>query len=236
LASGRKVAVKLSHKDATLLPALHTLLCSLSPIWHSRARFVSEVPHETDGLIATGSDVTANLYRSRYPFLPTIVRGHRVSVAILSSHTTQAQIMALHRDLFLYFGLGCRSVVRLFIPEGFDLSRLTSVEPWPQEASHAGFRNAYRRQKALLTLQNSPFTDGGFFLLQPKDDWNPPVTTVYYTYYQNIDTLLSHIEENAFRIQCVVGKDAGIKNCITFGSAQNPQLWDYADGTDTMKL
>ena len=236
LASGRMVLVKRSSKDAFLLPALHHLLCTVSPAWHSRVRFVEEVPCETDGLIATGSDATAEWFASRYSGIPKIVRGHRVSVAVLLDNVSREQIANLHRDMFLYFGLGCRSVVRLFVPAGFDLLRVVDVDARPVEAAHPGFRNAYRRQKAMRVLQGQPFVDGGFFLLQQADGWYPPMATVYYTRYEHLDYVRSYLGTNAGRIQCVVGADAGIKNCITFGSAQNPQLWDYADGIDTMTL
>jgi hypothetical protein len=236
LASGRKVAVKLSSKDSFLLPALHQLLCSFAPAWGSRVRYVTEVPIDADGLIASGSDATAAWYSARFSHLPKVIRGHRVSAAVIPANITQAQITALHSDMFLYFGLGCRSVVHLFIPMGFDLDKLTAFEHLPQEASHVGFQNAYRRQKALLTLQKRSFIDGKFFLLQPMDNLYPPMATIYYTYYQEINDVQHYLETYACQLQCVVGRSEDIKNCITFGCAQTPQLWDYADGIDTMML
>ena len=35
------------------------------------------------------------------------------------------------------------------------------------------------------------------------------------------------------KIQCVVS-NLPIKNKVDFGETQNPKLWDYADGVDTM--
>ena len=236
LASGRKAAVKLSSKDPFLLPALHNLLCSIAPEWQTRVRFVPEVPTETNSIIATGSDATAAWFATRYPHLPKIIRGHRVSIAVIPPHITKTQITALHRDMFLYFGLGCRSVVKLFLPDKFDITRITDLDQMPEEASHLGFRNAYRRQKALLTLQQRPFTDGGFFILQEADTLSPPIATIYYTYYKAINEVVTYIQEHDSHIQCVVGVDADIKKSVIFGCAQNPQLWDYADGIDTMRI
>ena len=236
LASGRRASVKLSSKDVFLLPALHGLLCSLSPAWRSRVRFVTDVPADTDGLIATGSDSTAAWFTKHYPQIPKIVRGHRASIALIPEGITQEQIAGLHRDMFLYFGLGCRSVVRLFVPEGFDLLRLTTPVPYRLEAQHTGFRNAYRQQKALLTLQKRPFIDGGFFILQPEEGLIPPVATIFYSFYSHINEVLNYLNDTHSRLQCVVGIDAEIKKCVNFGSAQNPQLWDYADQIDTIKL
>lgn len=236
LASGRKASVKPSSKDPFLLPALHDLLCLFAPFWRQNVRFVTEIPENADGLIATGSNATASWFKRHFSHLPKMVRGHRVSVAIVHEGITQAQIDALHRDMFLYFGLGCRSVVRLFIPKGFDLTKLTAFERPPQEASHAGFRSAYLRQKAILTLQGHPFTDGGFFLLQPKNDLFPPLATIFYSFYNHVNEVLRYIQEHDSQIQCVVGGDVDSKKCINFGSAQTPQLWDYADDIDTIHL
>ncbi|MDR2585588.1 MAG: hypothetical protein LBC84_05115 [Prevotellaceae bacterium] len=236
LASGRRVSIKLSSKDLYLLPAIHELLCTLSPSLQTKVRFVTEVPLNVSGLIATGSDGTASWFNKHYAQLPKIVRGHRVSAAVIPLDITDDEIKLLHRDMFLYFGLGCRSVVRLFVPDRFDLSRLIDCACHSRESLHQGFKNSYKRQKALLTLLGTPFTDGRFFLLQQTSEWNPPLATVYYTYYHSINEVIMTLEEAASQMQCVVGRGTDIKNCITFGSAQNPQLWDYANGIDTMKL
>lgn len=236
LASGRKASIKLSSKDPFLLPALHDLLCSFAPFWRQNVRFVTEVPENTDGLIATGSDATTSRFKRHFPHLPKIVRGHRISVAIVHEGITRSQIDALRSDMFLYFGLGCRSVVKLFVPQRFELKRLTIFEQLPHEASHTGFRNAYLSQKALLTLQHTPFIDGGFFLLQESNGWNPPISAFYYTRYTNINEVINHIQRHSNHIQCVVGEGVDIKKSVNFGSSQKPQLWDYADELDTIHL
>ena len=236
LASGRTVSIKRSSKDPFLLPALHELLCNFTPEWCSKVRYVTHLPADTNGLIATGSDTTAAWFTTHYTHLPKIIRGHGVSVAVLPKELIDEQISGLHNDMFLYFGLGCRSVVRLYIPKGFDLLRITTFASLPKEASHPGFYNAYRRNKALLTLQKLPFTDGGFFILQPVDGFNPPMATIYYTIYNNLEDVRSDLERNASFIQCVVGMGTDIKKSVTFGSAQHPQLWDYANEKDTMRL
>ena len=226
LASGRRVSVKCSSKDAFLLPALHQLLCSFAPKWLSQVRFVEEIPDDSDGLIATGSDATAAWFKEHYPQLPKIIRGHRNSVAVLTEDITREQIACLHRDMFDFFGLGCRSVVHLFIPKGFDLKRITAFDQWPKEAEHQGFQNAYRHQKALLSLQQIPFVDGGFFLLQAEEGLSPPVATFFYTIYTRINEIIDYLESNKSLLQIVVGTTRMIKNCINFGCSQNPSLYD----------
>jgi hypothetical protein len=43
------------------------------------------------------------------------------------------------------------------------------------------------------------------------------------------------LKEQQESIQCVVS-NTDIEGAIPFGEAQNPQLWDYADGVDTLEF
>ena len=52
---------------------------------------------------------------------------------------------------------------------------------------------------------------------------------LHYEYYSNLDKVKNFIEENKQQLQCVVSK-----NDTVFGQTQNPNLWDYADGEDTI--
>ena len=237
LASGRSVDVKLSSKDRYLLPALHAQLCDINPLWATRVRFCEQFPSQPQALIATGGNETAAWFSQEYAHIPHIVRGSRVSAAVLPSQPTAAQLEALYQDMFLYFGLGCRSVCRLFLPEGMNPRQLLLPQPPEVEAAkHPGFQNAYRRQKALLSLQGKDFTDGGFFILQPLSDWHPPMATVYYSYYRSEEEVASLLAQEASRLQVVVSNLEIWENCVNFGLAQRPSLWDYADGIDTMML
>ena len=240
LASGRSLDVKLSSKDSYLLPVLHTQLCEINPQWAARLRFCENVPSAPRALIATGGDQTAAYFAREFKNIPHIVRGSRVSVAVLPPHPTAAQLEGLHQDIFLYFGLGCRSVSSLFLPQGMEPQQVLLPPPqaWVrvEAATHRGFQNAYRRQKALLSMQGEDFVDGGFFILQASEEWHPPMATVYYRHYQSVEELASLLEQEAPRLQSVVAEAAMFKNCVNFGLAQRPQLWDYADGIDTMTL
>ena len=52
---------------------------------------------------------------------------------------------------------------------------------------------------------------------------------LYYEFYNDKQLVDHFISENKESIQCVVSKDD-----IPFGMTQNPRLWDYADGIDTI--
>ena len=236
LASGRSIYVKLSSKDKYLLPVLHTMLCEINPRWATRLRFCEALPPTFQTLIVTGGDQTAAYFSRQFAGIPHIVRGSRISVAVLPICPTAAQLEGLYQDIFLYFGLGCRSVCCLFLPQGMNPCQVLLPQTSVEAATHIGFQNAYRRQKALLSLHGQDFIDGGFFVLQPSLEWHPPMATVYYRHYGSVEELAALLEKETLRVQSVVAEAGMLKNCVNFGLAQRPQLWDYADGIDTMML
>ena len=107
-----------------------------------------------DALIATGSDTAALHFRTMYGDIPTLIRGSRHSIAVLTGSESEEEIAALQRDIFTYSGLGCRNVSLIFAPQGFELS--LAVPQMPQ-----GYANNYRHARALMTMQGERFTDLG---------------------------------------------------------------------------
>lgn len=51
--------------------------------------------------------------------IPSLLRGSRQSVAVLSGRETAAELSGLEEDIFSYSGLGCRNVSLLFLPRGY---------------------------------------------------------------------------------------------------------------------
>jgi hypothetical protein len=54
---------------------------------------------------------------------------------------------------------------------------------------------------------------------------------LFYQYYDDRHIVDHFIEENRHSLQCVVSKED-----IPFGTSQKPNLWDYADGVDTIEF
>lgn len=71
-----------------------------------------------DAVIATGSDNANRYFRAHYAGIPSLLRGSRQSVAVLSGRETPEQLAGLADDIWAYSGLGCRSVSLIFAPEG----------------------------------------------------------------------------------------------------------------------
>lgn len=185
-----------------------------------------EFPDAPDAIIATGGDNTRRLFEGRFPDTPTLLRGNRGSVAVLTGNETCPQLRALGEDVFSYSGLGCRSVSHLLLPEGYDTAALAAVlseHGAPGEGFHANFR----QRRAVLAMSGSEFTDGDFFVLRRAEDFSENLSEITYSFAEPARWLAQHEGQ----VQCVVGK-----NGIDFGQAQHPLLSDYADGVDTIKF
>ena len=63
------------------------------------------------------------------------------------------------------------------------------------------------------------------------------IATLNYSYWHDEKVLNSHLKQNAEKIQCVVSKKStewDFPSSVEFGKAQQLELWDYADGIDTL--
>ena len=67
-------------------------------------------------------------------------------------------------------------------------------------------------------------------ILSENENIFSPVSVLHYSFYKDEKSILGQLK-NDENVQCVVGKDR-----ITFGEAQKPDLFDYADRIDTMEF
>ena len=58
-----------------------------------------------------------------------------------------------------------------------------------------------------------------------------PLAMLYYEFYSEMEEVDNFISDNKEKLQSVVSKKH-----IAFGQSQNPNLWDYADGVDTIEF
>src|SRR5690606_23069064 len=123
LISGHKAICKLSSDDKTLLPALAEHLITFVPELKERIEMTTGRITEMDAVIATGSDNSLKYFEQYFGKYPHIFRSNRTSVAVITGNESKEQIEELGKDIFDYFGLGCRNVSHLMFPEGYDVSR-----------------------------------------------------------------------------------------------------------------
>lgn len=232
LCSGHKALVKLSSEDARLLPAIVQILTSFEPQLKERITIVSGKLQGFDAVIATGSDNSMLHFKQYFANCPHLLRGHRTSIAVLNGSETPEELTALGQDIFQYFGRGCRNVTQLWIPENFELNRFfEAILPYAEVINHKKYGNNYDYNKAVHLMNQVPILDNNFVLLKESNDLHSPLSVLHYQRYNDHNEVLTFLEENQQQIQCIVGHDY-----LPFGSAQCPQLTDYADGIDTMQF
>lgn len=230
LCSGNKALIKLSSEDARLLPALVEILLHFEPALGSRIEFVNGKLQGFEAVIATGSDNSMLHFKEYFAAYPSIMRGHRTSVAVLSGKETDQELFALGQDIFQYFGRGCRNVTHLLISADFELDRFfEAIVPYGDIIHHKKYGNNYDYNKAIHLMNQVPILDNNFVLLKESKDLNSPLGMLHYHRYQNQEQLNAFLSEHQSHIQCIVGE-----GFLAFGSAQCPTLNDYADEIDTM--
>jgi len=234
--SGNRAIIKLSHNDDILIPTMSELLISINPSFKYLINYTNSFD-TIDAIIATGSDNTSRYFKHKFRGKPLIIRQNRSSCAILDGKETNSDLDLLGQDIFTYFGLGCRNVSKIYLPKDFDLQIFTSAfGSYQWIKSMDKYRNNYIYQKALHSLTNKYYIDGGFFLLTPSLQLVSPIATVYYEFYTDLKSLKKMTEIHKNKIQCMVSKNGWFPNSIDISEAQKPFPWDYSDHIDTMKF
>ncbi len=232
LLCGHRARVKVSSDDAGLTQAVVQLIGLLSPGMASAVIIPPDKLGEVDAVIATGSDNTARYFDHYFAHVPRIVRRSRTSVAVLDGTETDEELSALGEDIFRYFGLGCRNVGKLYVPQDFDLDRIfKAIFPWEHLARHNKWANNYDYHKAIWLMDRVPLIENGFVLFKEDSAIYSPLGSLFYERYTNRAEVLSTLKAEEHRIQCIIGHGH-----VPFGTAQCPGPLDYADGVDTMKF
>jgi hypothetical protein len=232
LLSGAYLFVKFSSKDKELMGWIVQQLIKIEPKFNERIHVLDKLRYdELDALIFTGSNNSALQMEYSCPDLKKIVRRNMSSVAILDGTESISQLKLLAEDLFLYYGLGCRNISKLFVPKSYDFSTLVDVfKEFDFLLNNISYKNNYLKNKAIFNIDKVPHLDGEFFLLTQSDKLNSPLSVINYSFYETSEELDGFLRNN-FSIQCVVGK-----NFLPFGTSQRPSLKDFADGVDVVEF
>ena len=237
LISGNKFLGKLSQNDPYLLPALSQILIEIDNRYQDYISFTTDRISGFDAVIATGSNNTARYFEYYFGKYPNIIRKNRNSIAVLSGNETKEELALLAEDMFLYFGLGCRNVSKIFVPTGYNFFLLTEAcKQFAGFLNNNKFRNNYDYYKTIFLMNNQAFIDGGFYLLQENQLLHNPVSVFHYEYYPDRSHFIDFITENKENLQCIVANIPDLPEAIPFGSAQKPGLGDYADNIDTIEF
>lgn len=236
LISGHSVLVKQSSNDKHLLPFLAKYLEYVEPSIKGKITFTDEKLTDFDAIIATGSNNTARYFEYYFGNKPNIIRKSRNSVAVITGNETEEDFEKLSDDIFTYFGLGCRSVSKLYVPENFDFNHFFNGMYSKKDIIYnAKYANNYDYNKAVYLMSEFDLLENGFLMIKEDESYSSPIATVFYEYYDNPIDLKIKLYQDKELIQCIVSKDF-LPDEIPFGETQNPQLWDYADGINTLNF
>lgn len=236
LISGNKALVKTSSNDQFLIPFLLKYLAEVEPGFKDRFSFTKEGFDNFDAVIATGSNNTARYFEFYFGKYPNIIRKNRNSVAVLNGKETNEDLEALGKDIFTFYGLGCRSVSKLFVPTGYNFDAFfEAMFKYNEVIQYERYANNYDYNKAVYLMSNYDILDNGFLTIREDASYASPISSVFYEYYDNEQDLLERLSNDTEKIQCVV-THLPIADKVNFGDTQNPNLWDYADGVDTMQF
>ncbi len=236
LISGNNAIVKQSSSDKHYLPLIAKYLEKIEPEFKGKITFTDEKLSNFDAVIATGSNNTARYFDYYFGKYPNIIRQNRNSVAIITGKETKEELQKLGEDIFRYFGLGCRSVSKLYVPNDYDFDLFfNAVYEYKDLINYTKYQNNYDYNKAVYLMSQFNLIENGFLMLKEDVNYSSPIATLFYEHYTDIESLKQKLEIEKESIQCIVG-DQNIENIVPFGETQKPQLWDYADGVDTLQF
>lgn len=236
LLSGHTFVGKISSKDSFLLPCLAKLLIEFEPRFESKIFFTEHIlgkEYPFDAVIATGSNNSSRYFQQYFAQYPHIIRNGKSSVAVLSGQESAAEWKALADDLFQYFGLGCRNVSKLYIPQELELQEIfVHFEHYQSLYQHHKYANNVDYNRSIMLVNKIPFFDLGFALFTENRQLLSPISVIHYERYADLTQVMEDLKQQSDQIQCVVSSIPDWK-AIPLGKAQTPELDDYADHIDT---
>jgi hypothetical protein len=225
LIAGHTAVVKRSSKDQVLMDFIIASLIKINPAFEAQI-LVQEQLKNCDAYIATGGNTAGNYFEYYFGKFPHIIRKNKTSIAILDGTETLAELAALADDCMLYYGMGCRNVTQVWVPEGYDfIPFLNALKKYNYLQDQHKYKHNYDYQLALLMMRKQLYMDSGGVLMSENPSPFAAISQIHYQQYPLGTSPTFNMDE----IQCVVGK-----NQLPFGSLQKPLLAQYADGVDSL--
>ena len=231
LLSGNRIMCKLSSEDKLLLPALTKILIHLDSDFKGLISFSERNISNFDAVIATGSTNSLDHFIQYFSKYPHLFRNSRTSLAVISGNESEKELVLLGKDLFDYYGRGCRNVSQLLLPENYSLNRIfEAIVSYGDVVNNKKYGNNYDYNKSIHLMNLEKFLDNNFVLVKESKELFSPLAMIYYSFYSNENEVNEFITKHEESIQCIVGS-----NFTPFGKSQEPDLADYADNIDTIK-
>ncbi|MFK8057183.1 MAG: acyl-CoA reductase [Saprospiraceae bacterium] len=235
MVAGTSALVKLSDKDPYVLPHLVEQLEKIDPSFVGKTRFVERLK-DYHAVIATGSDNTARYFKQYFGHVPHIIRGNRTSIAVVHGNETEEELRGLADDVFAYFGLGCRSVGKIYVPSGYVFEPLLEIlHEYKRFANHTKWKNNFDYNYAMLTINREAFLGTGSILLLEAPSLHSRLATLHYEQYEDLANVAIDLSGMEDALQAIVSAaSVGALEVSAPGTGQRPGLSEYADGVDVM--
>lgn len=235
--AGHRTQLKLSHKDQYLLPYLLQLLQRFDERTATYFEIVEKL-QDFDAVIATGSNNSARYFEAYFGKYPHIIRRNRNGIAVLTGEESREELRELGKDVFSYFGLGCRNVAKLFVPRGYPFEPLLeALHEYRDVVLHNKYKNNFDYNFAAHVLNKTEYKNNGCIILSENRSCQSRIGELYYEFYDDLPAVEQELAARKQEIQCVVAREDALREpSLPFGKAQEPELWDYADGVDTMSF
>jgi hypothetical protein len=226
--AGHIAHIKASSRDEVLIKHLVSVMASRNDEVNELISF-SEMLKGCDAYIATGSNNTAGYFEYYFGKYPNIIRRNRTSVAILTGNETNEELDQLADDVYQYFGLGCRNITKIYVPEGFDfLPLLSAFKKYNYLGQHHKYKNNYDYNLSIHLLNKKYYMSNDSLLVVEDAAFFSPISQLNYEFYTELDNLTGSLKGKD-QLQCIAGH-----GFTSFGQVQRPSLLDYADGVDTL--
>lgn len=241
--SGHRQTIKPSSRDEALIRHLVEKAGSYDPEFPHLVAF-SDRLNGCEAFIATGSNNSARYFDYYFGKYPHIIRRNRTSVAILDGQETSEELERLADDVYQYFGLGCRSITKLYVPENYDfIPLLNAFGKYNYLADYAKYKHNYDYYLTLLILNKKKYMSNESILLEENRSLFSPISALYYEHYQKDGALLSPLTSHP-DIQCIEGHGRnsasqdftlntvqGTSSQTPFGASSQLSLRSVASGT-----
>ena len=213
------------------------LLRLLQPEFSSYISFTEDKLEGFDAVFATGSNNSSRYFEYYFGKYPHIIRNNRSSIAILDGKETFEELNGLAEDIFLYFGMGCRNVSKVYVPAGYSFNFFfETMERYNWLINHHKYMNNHQYNRVIYLVNSDEHLDNNFLLVKRDKAVSSPIAVLNFQEYSDLNSLVPEIELRESELQCIISHvETGLK-VIPFGKAQFPGLMDYADGIDTMKF
>ena len=235
---GFKAQIKLSSDDANLTSIVLNKLLEIAPDFQSQIQIVDKLAN-FDLVIATGSNNTARYFEYYFGKKPHIIRKNRNSIAVITGEESTEQLGKLGEDIFDYFGLGCRSVSKIFIPKNYNIATFfQAIEQFSSIKDHYKYNNNYDYNKSIYLVNGDDHFDNGFLLLKKDTNIASPLAVVFYQEFESLTEVENYINSRQENIQCVtsIAKLNIQTPLFPLGGSQYPALDDYADGINILQF